>query len=76
RLPKHLRRISACLDFMDPTDPEGVGARLAKWCGNGTLAWVFDNETDDIDFSNNTMFGFDVTDFLDNAEIRTPLIMY
>ncbi|PHM51283.1 VirB4 family type IV secretion/conjugal transfer ATPase [Xenorhabdus sp. KK7.4] len=76
RLPQHLRRISQCLSFLDPTDPNGVHARLAKWCGDGTLAWVFDNEEDQINFGKNTMFGFDVTDFLDNEEIRTPLIMY
>lgn len=76
RLPQHLRRISSCLSFLDPTDPEGVQARLSKWCDNGSLAWVFDNDEDLINFSENTMFGFDVTDFLDNDEIRTPLIMY
>ncbi|EKO4043361.1 VirB4 family type IV secretion/conjugal transfer ATPase [Salmonella enterica] len=73
---KHLRRISTCLEYMDPIDPEGVGARLSKWCGNGSLSWVMDNEEDILDFNSSSMFGFDVTDFLDNDEVRTPVIMY
>lgn len=76
RLSKNSRRISACLQFLDPVNREGVSARLSKWCDDGPLAWVFDNETDVILFEGKTMFGFDVTDFLDNAEVRTPIVMY
>lgn len=75
-LPEPLRRLGRCLDFLDPVDPEGPHARLSKWCGDGSLAWVLDNPEDLLDFKNNTMFGFDVTEFLDNDEIRTPIIMY
>jgi type IV secretion system protein VirB4 len=64
------------LDFLDPVDPEGPHARLSKWCGEGSLAWVLDNPEDRLDFQNNTIFGFDVTEFLDHDEIRTPIIMY
>lgn len=75
-----LRRISMVLEYLDPTVDEGIHARLSKWCataeGIGSLAWVFDNETDDLVFEGNTMFGFDVTDFLDMPEVRTPLVMY
>lgn len=53
-----------------------VSERIEKWCGTGNLAWVFDNQTDALTFDNNSMFGFDVTDFLENDEIRTPVIMY
>lgn len=75
-LPKEMRRISACLEFLDPVPPEGVHQRLSKWCGDNSLSWVFDHAEDKISFENNTMFGFDVTDFLDNPEVRTPIIMY
>ena len=75
-LSRELRRISRCLDFLDPVNPEGPHARLSKWCGNGPLAWVLDNPSDSLDFTANTMFGFDVTEFLDNDEIRTPIVMY
>jgi len=75
-LPEHLRRLGRCLDFLDPVDPEGPHARLSKWCGEGSFAWVLDNPEDRLDFQNNTIFGFDVTEFLDHDEIRTPIIMY
>ncbi|MDY0270422.1 VirB4 family type IV secretion/conjugal transfer ATPase [Trichloromonas sp.] len=70
------RRLSSLLAFMDQTNPEGAGARLRRWCAGGPLGWVFDNEADNLDFTGRRMFGFDVTAFLDDAEIRTPIIMY
>lgn len=75
-LPQHLRRLGRCLEFLDPVDPKGPYVRLEKWCGNGSLAWVLDNEHDLLNFGDNTLFGFDVTEFLDNAEVRTPIVMY
>ncbi len=75
-LPPPLRRLSQVLSFLDPTDPDGVRARLAKWCLGGQLAWVFDNETDDLDFNLHRLYGFDITEFLDNPETRTPIILY
>lgn len=71
------RRLGRVLEFMDNTDKEGAGARLEKWTGNGTLAWVFDSGVEDkLDFDSNRTFGFDVTDFLDNPLVRTPTVMY
>lgn len=75
-LPQELRRIGRCLDFLDPVNSEGAHTKLSKWCGEGSLAWVLDNEVDNLDLENSDMFGFDVTEFLDNEEIRTPIIMY
>jgi type IV secretion system protein VirB4 len=75
-LPKEMRKISHCLDFLDPVEQNGTYAKLQKWCGGGSLAWVFDNDEDLLDFENNTMFGFDVTGFIDLKEIRTPMVMY
>ncbi len=81
-LEKRGRRLSAVLAYMDKTDPEGAGARLRKWCEitdtghTGPLAWVFDNPEDVLDMSEKRLFGFDVTEFLDNAEVRTPIVMY
>ncbi len=75
-LPKNKRRMGRCLDFLDPVSESGPHSRLAKWCEGGSLGWVLDNEEDALDFDSNTMFGFDVTEFLDNAEVRTPIVMY
>ena len=73
---KNKRRMSAVLEFLDPTDPNGLHIRLSRWCRGGALGWLFDNAEDTLNLDNCTMVGFDVTDFLDNAETRTPTIMY
>ena len=74
--PKNLRRIGRMLEFLDASDPNGVHARLERWCKGGALGWLFDNAEDTLSLDGASMFGFDVTEFLDNAETRTPTIMY
>jgi len=74
------RRLSRVLEFLDPTDPEGVHARLARWCesAQGDYAWVFDNRADTVlaRLNSNTVIGFDVTEFLDHALTRAPITFY
>ncbi len=74
------RRLSRLIEFLDPTDPEGMHARLAPWCActRGDYAWVFDNPHDSLlpRLSGRPVIGFDVTEFLDNAVTRTPLTLY
>lgn len=79
-LPAHLRRFGQLLSFLEPPEEDNLAARLMKWCtsdhGTGALAWVFDNAEDRLDVQAAHMFGFDYTEFLDNPEVRTPLMMY
>jgi type IV secretion system protein VirB4 len=74
------RCLSRLVEFLDPTDPEGVHARLCRWCRGtaGELAWVFDNPEDcvAVELSDTPLMGFDVTDFLDQEAIRAPLTLY
>lgn len=74
------RRLSRLIEFLDPTDPEGMHARLRKWTEKegGDYWWVFDNASDDIAqyMSSNRLLGFDVTDFLDNPTVSEPLTSY
>lgn len=53
-----------------------VRQRLEKWCGNGQYGWVFDNAEDTLDVSQYNIYGFDVTNFLDIAELRSVIILY
>lgn len=80
RLPRETRRLSRLLEFLDPTDPEGMYARLGKWCEKeqGDYAWVFDNREDEIvGLLNGVLLaGFDVTDFLKNDLTRAPVTLY
>lgn len=75
-MPPEARRMSVLQQFLDPTAQDGPYARLAKWCDGGTLGWVLDNPVDTIDLTGTRYFGFDVTEFLENDEVRTPIIMY
>ena len=74
------RRLSRLIEFTDATKPEGIHARLARWCesAQGHYAWVFDNVEDSLvdELSQATLFGVDVTDFLENALTRSPVTLY
>jgi type IV secretion system protein VirB4 len=74
------RRLSRLIEFTDATRAEGIQARLARWCEitQGHYAWVFDNAQDSLvdELSQATLFGVDVTDFLDNALTRSPVTLY
>jgi type IV secretion system protein VirB4 len=74
------RRLSRLVEFLDPTDPEGLHARLARWCHShrGDYAWVFDNPHDTAvsRLSRRALIGFDVTEFLDHALTRAPITLY
>jgi type IV secretion system protein VirB4 len=68
------------LEFLDPTDPEGLHARLGRWCAaaEGPYAWAFDNPQDSVlrRLDGQSAIGFDVTEFLDNDIVRAPVTMY
>ncbi len=74
------RRLSRLAEFLDPTDPEGVHARLARWCEaqRGDYAWVFDNVEDSVvsRLDGRPLIGFDVTEFLENEIARPPVTLY
>ncbi|MDG4674776.1 VirB4 family type IV secretion system protein [Shinella sp. 838] len=74
-LPVERRSIGALRTFLNNTDPEGIASRLRRWERGGPLGWVFDNELDDIGIGAK-FIGYDMTDFLDNEEIRMPLMAY
>jgi len=74
---KPLRRLSAVLQFLNPTDEQGLHIRLSRWCQGGALGWLLDNPEDTLSIEDDIpIIGFDVTEFLDNPETRTPTIMY
>jgi type IV secretion system protein VirB4 len=74
------RRLSRLIEFLDPTDPEGLHARLARWCEvcRGDYAWVFDNPADILTsrLQGRSVIGFDVTEFLDHAQTRSAITLY
>lgn len=74
-LPKKQRRASSLIEYMNRADPDGLAKKLARWVGDGQMAWLFDNEEDTIDFSRRVT-GFNIKEFIDNDEVRTVTMMY
>jgi type IV secretion system protein VirB4 len=74
------RRLSRLIEFLDPTQPDGLYARLAKWCHltAGDYAWAFDAGHDQIvpRLAGNSLIGFDATDVIQHAVVRTPMTAY
>jgi type IV secretion system protein VirB4 len=79
-LEARARRLSRLVEFLDPTDPEGLHARLSTWCEScrGEYAWVFDNPCDTLAarVAGRSVIGFDVTEFLDHPLTRSPITLY
>lgn len=82
RIDKPLRRLSMLLQGLpnpqsdSPDARPTVHARLLKWSEGHELGWLFDNATDLLDLSTHKLYGFDVTEFLEDPQIRVPTIMY
>lgn len=74
-LPAAQRSFSALRALLGQRDGGGIGARLDKWCKGGALGWALDNDADAVGFDARFL-GFDMTHILDNAEVRTPVMMY
>jgi len=86
-MPHETRRLSMLLqNITEGTEiadrDNSLVKRLSKWCADdgtgkrGSLAWVLDCETDEIDFTTHANYGIDGTDFLSNEEVRTPIALY
>ncbi|MDQ0248764.1 type IV secretion system protein VirB4 [Sphingomonas kyeonggiensis] len=72
---RRLRHLVAL--FRGSHRPHGADlwARLRPWWGDGERAWLFDNARDLTDLTADTV-GFDMTQILDDAIVRTPAMMY
>jgi type IV secretion system protein VirB4 len=79
-LEMRARRLSRLIEFTDATRSDGVHARLSRWCASsrGDYAWAFDNPEDTLvaSLSGTTLFGADVTEFLDSEITRAPVTLY
>ena len=75
------RRLSLVLQSLpDPVSEAGehpsVAARLRRWCEGGPYGWVFDNAEDLLDLATHRLYGFDITELLDCADARGPMMKY
>lgn len=74
------RRLSRLIEFTDSTRPDGIYARLSRWCHatHGEYAWAFDNEVDTVipRLGAHAIVGFDVSHFLSHELLRGPVNRY
>ncbi len=75
-----LGRMANMLEFLEPPQNNNLAQRLKRWVqsidGDGELAWIFDNDIDLLDLNKARINGFDMTYFLDDPEISSPIMMY
>lgn len=73
-----LRRLRFVRDLLAggrrPTSGD-LPSRLESWINGGEHAWLFDNESDELELSEPTL-GFDMTELLEDRRLRTPVLMY
>ena len=74
-LPFEMRRLAAVDQNLPNVGDNSLRLRLKKWVGTGTLSWVMDNPRDTLDLEESRKFGFDYTEFLDDPEVRTVVMM-
>lgn len=73
--PKH-RRYARVRDALPTHREHSLYQALGRWCDDGAFAWVLDNAEDRFDLDGSHTFGFDMTNFLDIEEARTPILRY
>ena len=73
---RSVRRLTTVVQNLSAVGDNSLVERLRKWLHGNALGWVFDNDVDQLDFTGHQIYGFDYTEFLDDPEIRTPVMAY
>jgi len=71
-----VRSLSAVYQSLRSTGDNSLRERLKKWTRDQPLGWCFDNAADTQDLTGARIFGYDYTEFLDDPEVRTPIMAY
>ncbi|MGB3165724.1 MAG: VirB4 family type IV secretion/conjugal transfer ATPase [Alteraurantiacibacter sp.] len=72
---RRLRHFKELVSGARRPQPGDLADRLSAWIEDGEHGWLFDNATDNLDLTTRVM-GFDMTALLENAKLRTPVMMY
>jgi type IV secretion system protein VirB4 len=72
---RRLRYFRELLSGSKRPEAGDLASRLSPWIHEGPNAWLFDNEADALDLSQQVI-GFDMTALLDAPALRTPTMMY
>lgn len=74
-LPESDRQLRHMAAFFGVKKSGSLRARLEEWIGEGNKAWIFDNETCQLNLEANVL-GFELGKVLADKEAKTPTIMY
>lgn len=79
-LPREYRMLRHVAPMFGNPEQDKLAKRLLEWYdspkyGEGRFSWMFDNEQNSLDLSNNIL-GFDMTYILDSKQARTPAMMW
>ncbi|HYA59572.1 MAG TPA: VirB4 family type IV secretion/conjugal transfer ATPase, partial [Burkholderiaceae bacterium] len=76
-LEPRYRRLSTVRQNLPKDSENSLYHRMGRWCRGGPLGWVFDEAPDALDgIEKLPAVAFDYTDFVNEPEIRTPIMMY
>lgn len=79
---KRIYGVSRLMEFLNFSSTEeeigrDLSNRLSLWTHGQKFGWVFDNEADEIEFTDQFInYGFDGTEFLDNKEVTNTVAFY
>ncbi|MFK8039973.1 MAG: VirB4 family type IV secretion/conjugal transfer ATPase [Rickettsiaceae bacterium] len=76
RLNKKDRKLSNIVAFLGIDGPGTLASRISMWYGIGAKANIFDNDTDDIDLSSASVFGFEMAQLLKDKISLGPVLLY
>ena len=76
-LEPRYRRLSAVRQNLPKDSENSLYHRLGKWCRGGSLGWIFDEAPDQLfGIESLPALAFDYTEFVNDAQVRTPIMMY
>lgn len=76
KLPKEQRRLGNLAPFFGIEKPGSIASRLSQWHSGGQRSKIFDNDFDRVDFSANSVFGFEMGELLKDKVSLVPVLTY
>lgn len=76
RLKKEDRILKNVVPFLGIETEGSLASRMSMWYGNGSHASVFDNDTDTMDFTKASAFGFEMAQILKDPIAINPVLLY
>jgi len=76
KLSQKDRMLRNIAPFLGIEGPGTIAGRLKMWHGDGQYAKLFDNAVDTVDFSDASVFGFEMGEVLHNKITLAPVLLY